>query len=110
LSQRAAQELDEYLLSPEKGCFSIDQLMELAGLTVAQIIYETYPLALYEKVLICCGPGNNGGDGLVTARHLAHMGYSINLYYPVEPKKEIYSVSVFRAICFEGFLRDMRNV
>jgi NAD(P)H-hydrate epimerase len=98
LSQKEAQELDEYLLSPDKGRFSIDQLMELAGLTIAQIIHEVYPLTSYKKVLICCGPGNNGGDGLVTARHLAHMGYSISLYYPTEPKKEIYSVSVPRTM------------
>lgn len=45
--------------------------MELAGLSVATAISKEYPLNKgFDKVLICCGPGNNGGDGLVAARHL----------------------------------------
>ena len=85
--------MDEYLLSSEKGGFSLIQLIELSGLSVAQIVYELYPLSCYKRVAVCCGPGNNGGDGLAAARHLAHFGYSVSLYYPIEPKKEIYSVS-----------------
>jgi hydroxyethylthiazole kinase-like uncharacterized protein yjeF len=80
-------------MSPDKGRFSVDQLMELAGLSVAQIIYEVYPLEFNKRILVCCGPGNNGGDGIVAARHLAHFGYSTTLYYPIKPRKEIYSVS-----------------
>ena len=49
--------------------------MELAGLSCATAIAQTYPInGLKNKddptVLLCCGPGNNGGDGLVCARHL----------------------------------------
>lgn len=44
--------------------------MELAGLSVATAIKKTYPSDSYKTVAICCGPGNNGGDGLVAARHL----------------------------------------
>ena len=56
--------------------FSVDQLMELAGLSCATAITRAYPVASLGSgspdptVLICCGPGNNGGDGLVCARHL----------------------------------------
>lgn len=55
--------------------FSIDQLMELAGLSVASAILAEYPPSQYSRVLIVAGPGNNGGDGLVAARHLYHFGY-----------------------------------
>lgn len=63
------------------GAFSIDQLMELAGLSVSQagiinhfpiidsciasltdlyIVYRIHPLSKGRRVLVACGPGNNG--------------------------------------------------
>lgn len=32
-------------------------------------------------------PGNNGGDGLVAARHLAHFGFDATVVYPVRSTK-----------------------
>jgi len=64
--------------------------MELAGLSVAQAITRVYDNSKYSRVLICCGPGNNGGDGLVAARHLFHFGYKPNIFYPKQSKKELY--------------------
>lgn len=62
--------------------FSVDQLMELAGLSVASSIESVYPRPTYNKILVLCGPGNNGGDGLVAARHLKHFGFDPTMYYP----------------------------
>ena len=70
LSQEDAQQLDQELFN--EYCYSVDQLMELAGLSVAATVAKCYPIGQLqpERVLVCCGPGNNGGDGLVAARHL----------------------------------------
>jgi NAD(P)H-hydrate epimerase len=75
------------------GAFSIDQLMELAGLSVSQVVYRVHPLTKGSRVLVACGPGNNGGDGLVAARHLRHYGYQPTIYYPKRSKNELYQVS-----------------
>jgi len=93
LSSGTASSLDEDLMNPEIGGFSIDQLMELAGLSCAQAVHHFYPppTAGRRRVLIVCGPGNNGGDGLVCGRHLVHFGYDVTCVYPQEPKKELYS-------------------
>jgi NAD(P)H-hydrate epimerase len=42
-------------------------LMENAGRGIAELLHS---LGISGKVAICCGKGNNGGDGLVVARHL----------------------------------------
>ena len=62
--------------------------MELAGLSCAHAISDAYAGKSPEKrqlrTLILCGPGNNGGDGLVCARHLSLLAGFQNpdIYYP----------------------------
>jgi NAD(P)H-hydrate epimerase len=68
-------------MDPAGIAYTLDQLMELAGLAVAQATAAVFPLvkegveAPAPSVLVLAGPGNNGGDGLVAARHLALWGY-----------------------------------
>ncbi|KAK4735365.1 hypothetical protein R3W88_009626 [Solanum pinnatisectum] len=62
VSQQEAIEIDQMLMGPLG--FTVDQLMELAGLSVASAIGEVYSRSEYTRVLVICGPGNNGGDGL----------------------------------------------
>ena len=73
LGAKAAQELDEDLMSREGG-YLLAQLMELAGLSCSEAVAAVFPVVTHRRVLIVCGPGNNGGDGLVCARHLYHQG------------------------------------
>uniref|UniRef100_A0A8D8UD56 NAD(P)H-hydrate epimerase n=1 Tax=Cacopsylla melanoneura TaxID=428564 RepID=A0A8D8UD56_9HEMI len=86
LNQQEAIDVDQTLFNTYK--FSVDQLMELAGLSCANIVAKTYPKQ--KKVLVCAGPGNNGGDGLVCARHLKLFGFDPVVYYPKAPSKELY--------------------
>lgn len=51
-------------------------LMERAGTAVADAIARR-PVS--SRVLILCGPGNNGGDGFVAARVLAQRGYRVRV-------------------------------
>jgi hydroxyethylthiazole kinase-like uncharacterized protein yjeF len=72
--QDEAAAVDEELMGPLG--FSVDQLMELAGLSVASAVLAEYPPGAHRAPLVLAGPGNNGGDGLVAARHLHHFGYT----------------------------------
>jgi len=90
ISSKDAAALDKDLIDINVGGFSLDQLMELAGLSVSQAVYRIHPLSAGKSILVVCGPGNNGGDGLVAARHLAHYGYKPLVYYPKQGKNELY--------------------
>lgn len=63
LTQKEATDIDVKLFNEYK--FSVDQLMELAGLSCSHAIVKAFPVdsLKHNKVLVCCGPGNNGGDG-----------------------------------------------
>ena len=71
----------------------IEQLMELAGLSVASFHVNRFHSLSNpnKKVLVFCGPGNNGGDELVAARHLKVFGYSPEIFYPKHPNKDLFA-------------------
>ena len=53
-------------------------LMENAAIGVVDALAEGFPEA--RSVTVLCGPGNNGGDGLAVARHLAIRGYVVRVF------------------------------
>jgi hydroxyethylthiazole kinase-like uncharacterized protein yjeF len=58
------------------GGTSVEVLMERAGAALAEAAYR---FVGPKPMLILCGPGNNGGDGLVAARHLAERGAAVRM-------------------------------
>ncbi len=63
--------------SEELG-LSVLQLMENAGAAGARVAAKEFPNA--ELIAVCCGTGNNGGDGMVLARHLVSMNKRVRLF------------------------------
>ena len=59
---------------------SLDTLMENAGLAVARKARERLDVVRKAPLLVLVGPGNNGGDGLVAARHLWDWGTGVTTY------------------------------
>ena len=60
-------------------------LMENAATGVVDALRERFPEA--RRSLILCGPGNNGGDGLAIARHLANGGHDVFVFLFADPEK-----------------------
>ena len=67
------------------GGTGVEELMERAGAALAEAAYR---FAGPMPVLILCGPGNNGGDGYVAARHLADRGVQVRVAALAEPKSD----------------------
>ena len=60
-------------------------LMEAAGRAVADTVSERAPDA--RRITVLCGPGNNGGDGFVAARHLSQRGYAVAVRFDGDPSR-----------------------
>lgn len=62
--------------------------MELAGQSCADCAFGLIEESIVKKITIICGPGNNGGDGLVAARHLKSYGCKNVVLYLVRKVNE----------------------
>ena len=71
--------------------FSRKFMMENAGAATVKVLYEKFSTHLditssgKGRVLVFAGLGNNGGDGLVIARHLAGYGLNVTVFLLGEP-------------------------
>jgi ADP-dependent NAD(P)H-hydrate dehydratase / NAD(P)H-hydrate epimerase len=63
---------------------SRQSLMEAAGFRVAVFVAREFPAQ--KHILVLCGKGNNGGDGLVAARHLDAAGRQVRIVLLAKPE------------------------
>lgn len=63
-------------LAVEAGTSTLT-MMENSGRGVAEEVVRRFPRG--SRVTVLCGPGNNGGDGFVSARYLRERGYQVRL-------------------------------
>lgn len=77
----------------ERYGISVLLLMECAGVAcVEEILNLRLPQS--SRVTIFCGPGNNGGDGFVIARHLKNLGFKVQVLRfssqkPLSPEAQV---------------------
>lgn len=84
LSSEEARQIDDSLLT--RFHYTIEQLIEAAGLC---IFYKLEPLLNKSAtILVICGPGNNGGDGMVLAKYLHNSGSKVSISVPWNLKSE----------------------
>ncbi len=69
----------------ERAGASWQALMESAGSAVAAFVLREFPRV--DRVIVLCGKGNNGGDGMVAARHLDATGRQVGIVLLAEPEQ-----------------------
>ena len=80
----------------QTGRTNIEKLMESAGKGVAEITIKFYPI-LSKEVVCFAGPGNNGGDAFVAARHLHRKGEKVTIVLLEKPKTLEATINLKRA-------------
>jgi ADP-dependent NAD(P)H-hydrate dehydratase / NAD(P)H-hydrate epimerase len=80
----------------ERATDPVDVLMERAGLAVALGAVDL-GAGYGSRVVILCGPGNNGGDGYVASRFLKERGVGVSVQALSEPRTEAARVAAARA-------------
>ena len=72
----------ELIEQAEKATFSHEDSFAVMS-RAAKLCYNYISKILQNgKILILCGPGNNGGDGLLIGKSLKELGHSIEIYSP----------------------------
>jgi NAD(P)H-hydrate epimerase len=72
-------EIDRLML--ESYSITLEQMMENAGRNLADLARQRLEGPVKsQRISVLCGPGNNGGGGMVAARHLHNMGARVGAW------------------------------
>lgn len=82
---------------------TVIELMENAGKAVALEITKRWTT---RSVVVLCGPGNNGGDGLVVARRLLRSGWSVRVAL-LEPRDKLTGAARYHAELWPGEVQQL---
>jgi len=78
--------------------------MEKAGFEVFKFIKDNF--SDKQSIIVLCGPGNNGGDGFIIAKHLINKGYKTKVYTFSGIKK--YKGDALKALkSFQGIVKKI---
>lgn len=77
----------------EEFALNQDILMEHAASSLSKEIYKKFKKE--KSILIVCGPGNNGADGIALAR-LLYKRFDVKLYIPFEVKSKMAQIQLKR--------------
>ena len=79
LTKEQAYKLDKDTI--ESGHLSQEQLMDNAGKAIAQFFCERIENPFNQKVVVVCGKGNNGGDGVIVHSYLKNYSVSSKILF-----------------------------
>ena len=85
-SQKDAFGLDELTIKSE--LLTEKELMDNAGRSIAQFIVETIEDPFNQKFIVLSGPGNNGGDAIISHYYLNLYGAQSELLLLNEKQKK----------------------
>jgi len=67
---------------------SLEQMMENAGRNLAELARRMLGgQVIGRQITVLCGAGNNGGGGMVAARHLHNLGVQVSVVLASDPKR-----------------------
>lgn len=84
LTTNQMREVDRLMI--EEWHINLFQMMENAGRNLAELAQELMGESEFrKKVVVLCGKGNNGGGGMVAARHLHNWGVEVSVFLTESP-------------------------
>jgi NAD(P)H-hydrate epimerase len=85
LTRQQVRQIDR--LAVERYHIPGEVLMENASIAAANLATSMISVADRGEILILCGGGNNGGDGLALARHLHNRQLEVKIFLTADPEK-----------------------